>query len=138
MFISGINNTGDKLFGGVNETADKFITCVNDTDEKLFSCVYDTADKFFANVNDTADKTMLTIPACLDLKMKNKQNSIYYSKVHPSKPFNKYEKNVHLKIFPLLSPVSFTPLINIYSRILPQIFEKIRKGTLRGRGDTDL
>jgi hypothetical protein len=25
MFISGINDTGDKLFGGVNDTADKFI-----------------------------------------------------------------------------------------------------------------
>ncbi len=25
MFISGVNDTGDKLFGGVNDTADKFI-----------------------------------------------------------------------------------------------------------------
>jgi hypothetical protein len=25
MFISGGNDTGDKLFGGVNNTADKFI-----------------------------------------------------------------------------------------------------------------
>jgi hypothetical protein len=29
--------------------------------------------KFFTGVNDTADKTVLTITACLDLKMKNKQ-----------------------------------------------------------------
>jgi hypothetical protein len=25
MFISGVNETSDKLFGGVNNTADKFI-----------------------------------------------------------------------------------------------------------------
>jgi hypothetical protein len=30
MFISGVNDTGDKLFGGVNNNADKFITGVND------------------------------------------------------------------------------------------------------------
>ncbi len=24
MFISGVNDTGDKLFGGVNDTGDKF------------------------------------------------------------------------------------------------------------------
>ncbi len=29
MFISGVNDTGDKLFGGVNDTADKFIAGVN-------------------------------------------------------------------------------------------------------------
>jgi hypothetical protein len=48
MFISGVNNTGDKLFGGVNNTADKFITSVN-------------------------EKTVLSILASLHLKMKNKQ-----------------------------------------------------------------
>ncbi len=31
MFISGFNNTHDKLFGCVNDTADKFITGVNNT-----------------------------------------------------------------------------------------------------------
>ncbi len=31
MFISGVNDTGDKLFGGVNDTADKFIGGVLDT-----------------------------------------------------------------------------------------------------------
>ncbi len=31
MLISGINDTGDKLFGGVNDTADKFIGGVIDT-----------------------------------------------------------------------------------------------------------
>jgi hypothetical protein len=46
---------------------------IQNTVEKLFSGVNDTADKFFSSVNDTADKTVLTIPACLDLKMKNKQ-----------------------------------------------------------------
>ncbi len=31
MFISGVNDTADKLFGVANDTADKFITSVNDT-----------------------------------------------------------------------------------------------------------
>ncbi len=31
MFISGVNDTGDKLFSGVNDTAHKFIGCVIDT-----------------------------------------------------------------------------------------------------------
>ncbi len=31
MFITGVNDTGDKLFGGVNDTADKFIGGVVDT-----------------------------------------------------------------------------------------------------------
>ncbi len=31
MFISGVNDTGDKLFGGDNDTADKFIGGVIDT-----------------------------------------------------------------------------------------------------------
>jgi hypothetical protein len=31
MFISGVNDNGDKLFGGANYTANKFITGVNDT-----------------------------------------------------------------------------------------------------------
>ncbi len=31
MFISGVNDTGDKLFGGVNDTTDKFFVGVNDT-----------------------------------------------------------------------------------------------------------
>ncbi len=52
----------------------KFIAGVNNTTEKkLFIGVSDAVDKFFAGVNDTADKTVLTITACLDLKMKNKQ-----------------------------------------------------------------
>jgi hypothetical protein len=33
----------------------KFITGVNDTDEKLFTIVNNTADKFFCGVNDTGD-----------------------------------------------------------------------------------
>ncbi len=35
--------------------------------------VNDTGDKLFTGVNDTDYKIVLTIPACLDLKMKNKQ-----------------------------------------------------------------
>jgi hypothetical protein len=45
----------------------------------LFPGVVDTGQKYpknlkiFPGVNDTADKTVLTIPACLGLKIKNKQ-----------------------------------------------------------------
>ncbi len=46
---------------------------MNDTAEKLFSGINDATDKCFASVNDTADKTVLTIPACIDMKIKNKQ-----------------------------------------------------------------
>jgi hypothetical protein len=35
--------------------------------------VYNTAVEFFAGVVDTSDKTVLTIPACLGLKMKTKK-----------------------------------------------------------------
>jgi hypothetical protein len=35
--------------------------------------VNDTSDTLFTGVNDTGDKTVLTIPACLGLKMKTKQ-----------------------------------------------------------------
>jgi hypothetical protein len=89
-FFAGINETGEQLspvtttpaitfFPGVVDTGEKyskilkFFTGVNNTAKKLFSGVNDIADKYFAGVNDTANKTVLTIPACLDLKMKNKQ-----------------------------------------------------------------
>jgi hypothetical protein len=32
MFNSGVNDTGDKLFGGVNDTGDKFFGGVNTGD----------------------------------------------------------------------------------------------------------
>ncbi len=60
--------------------------------------VVDTADKFITGVNDTGDNsllwTVLTIPTCLDLKMKISKNSIYEykSKVQSSKLLTKYEK----------------------------------------------
>jgi len=31
MFITGVNDTGDKLFRGVNDTGEEFIAGVNDT-----------------------------------------------------------------------------------------------------------
>ena len=43
MFITGVNDTGDKLFSSVN------------TAEKLFTGVNDTADKFFGGVSDTGN-----------------------------------------------------------------------------------
>jgi hypothetical protein len=73
MFITSVNNTGDKLFSGVNDTGEQFIfpgvvdtvqkktkslkliAGVNDTAKKLFTGVNDTADKFFGSVSDTGD-----------------------------------------------------------------------------------
>jgi hypothetical protein len=52
----------------------KFIAGVNNTAEKFFTGVNNTADKFFGSVSDTGDKRVLPILACLQLKMKNKQN----------------------------------------------------------------
>ncbi len=42
-----------KIRGDIRELM--FITGVNDTGEKLFSCVNDTGEKFIAGVNDTGD-----------------------------------------------------------------------------------
>ncbi len=67
-FFHGVVDTSQK-----NAKSLKFITVVNDTAEKLFSGVNDTANKFFASFSDIADKTVLTILACIDLKMKNKK-----------------------------------------------------------------
>jgi len=35
MFITGVNDTGEKLFSGVNDTGEKFIAGVVDTGDKL-------------------------------------------------------------------------------------------------------
>jgi hypothetical protein len=40
MFISGVNDTSDKLFGDVNDTAYKFITGVNDTSDYSLSRIF--------------------------------------------------------------------------------------------------
>jgi hypothetical protein len=94
--IAGDNDTCDKFFASINDTGEQislvtmtpvitFFPGVIDTgqkiqkskiycwSQKLFSGVNNIADKFFSGVNDTSDKTVLTIPACLYLKMKNKQ-----------------------------------------------------------------
>jgi hypothetical protein len=42
--------------------------------KKLFSGVNDTGDKFFGGVSDTGDQRVLPLLACLQLKMKSKQN----------------------------------------------------------------
>jgi hypothetical protein len=61
-----------------------FFPGVVDTGQK-----YSKSLKVIASVNDTDEK----------LKMKKSKNSIYNSKVHPSKLLTKYEKKLHLKIF---------------------------------------
>ncbi len=88
--IADVNDTCKQFFGGDIDAGDKivprchwywseitkkhkFIAGVNDTAENLFTGVNDAADKFFPSGNDTSDKTVLTIPACLGLKMKTKQ-----------------------------------------------------------------
>ena len=35
MFITGVNDIGDKLLSGVNDTGEKFIAGVVDTDEQF-------------------------------------------------------------------------------------------------------
>jgi hypothetical protein len=35
MFVTGVNDTGDKLFSGVNDTGKKFIAGVDDTGEQF-------------------------------------------------------------------------------------------------------
>ncbi len=66
-FFPGVVDTGQKYPKILN-----FIAGVKDTAKKLFTGVNNTVDKFFTGVNDTADKTVLTLPACLDLKIKKK------------------------------------------------------------------
>jgi hypothetical protein len=65
-FFPGVVDTGQKYPKSLKSIAGN-----NDTAKKLFTGVNKTANKFFDGVNDTAHKTVLTIPACLDLKMKN-------------------------------------------------------------------
>ncbi len=63
-FFPGVVDTGQKKTKNI-----KFITGVNDTTEKLFSGVNDAADKFIGGVVDTGDKRDLPILACLHLKI---------------------------------------------------------------------
>ncbi len=78
-FFAGINDTGEQLSPVTTTPAITIFPGVVDTDQKypksikFIAGVNDTADKIIADVSDTANKTVLTVPACLDLKMKNKQ-----------------------------------------------------------------
>jgi len=84
------DNTCDKFFASDNDTVENiFPRCcwywseiskkpkiyrrLQRHRQKLFTGANETTNKFFDGVNDTADETKLTIPACLDLKIKNKQ-----------------------------------------------------------------
>jgi hypothetical protein len=40
MFVSGVNDTGDKLFGGVNDTAEQFIAGVVDNGDLSSSRIF--------------------------------------------------------------------------------------------------
>jgi hypothetical protein len=54
MFISGVNDTGDKLFGSAKDTADKFINLHHGF--SLIGGVVDTGAKFNSGVIDTSEK----------------------------------------------------------------------------------
>jgi hypothetical protein len=62
MFITCVNDTGDKLFTGVNNTGDNFspvsTTPVNNPCHgfSVIAGVVDTGDKFLTGDNDTGDK----------------------------------------------------------------------------------
>ncbi len=83
-FAASINDTGEQILSVPMTPAITFFPGVIDAGQKiqkskiycrlqkLFSGVNNIAEKFFSGVNDTSDKTVLTIPACLYLKMKNK------------------------------------------------------------------
>jgi hypothetical protein len=62
MFISGVNDPADKLFGGANDTADK-LSLVSMTPVinlchgfSVISSVIDTSKKFISGVVDTAEQ----------------------------------------------------------------------------------
>jgi hypothetical protein len=60
-FITGVNNTSDKLFTSVNNIGNKFIASVKDTTPTINPChgfsviasVVDTGDKFIGGDNNT-------------------------------------------------------------------------------------
>jgi hypothetical protein len=56
MFISGVNNSCDQLFGGANDTTDKFLTGVNDTMDKSLSRI-----SVIGDVLDTCDNLSLVL-----------------------------------------------------------------------------
>jgi hypothetical protein len=64
MFITGVNDTGDKLFSGVNDNGEKFIAGVIDTGEQFI---------FHRCRSYRSEKKSLNLPilACLHIKMKN-------------------------------------------------------------------
>jgi hypothetical protein len=56
MFITGVNDTGEKLFSGVNETGEKFIGF------SVIAGVVDTGDKFNVDAGDQLS-AVTTTPA---------------------------------------------------------------------------
>ncbi len=71
MFISSVNDNGDKFIGGVVDTEKQFFDCVNSVNFRLFgyfwlvlmtpeknviASVKDTSDKFITGVNDTSEQ----------------------------------------------------------------------------------
>jgi hypothetical protein len=65
MFISGVNDPGNKLFGGVNDTTNK-LSLVSMTPAinlchgfSVISSVVDTSNKFITGAVDTAEQLSL-------------------------------------------------------------------------------
>jgi hypothetical protein len=79
MFITGVNDTSDKLFTGVNDTGDKFIVGDNFLTPSSNPChrfsviagVVDTGNKFLTGINDTGEQLsrVTTTPAITLLPM---------------------------------------------------------------------
>ncbi len=78
----------------------------------------------FGDVNDTGDQKVLPVLACLHLKMKNKQNSIFRCKVHSTKIFTKNEQIFYLKFFYFIAVVVDTADKHSFAIILHEFLKK--------------
>ncbi len=59
MFITGVKDTGEKLFSGVNDTGEKFIAGVNGF--SVIAGVVDTGDKFIIDTGDLLSAVTTTL-----------------------------------------------------------------------------
>ncbi len=71
MFITGVNDTGQKLFSGVNDTGEKFMTpAINPCCEFVIAGVADTGDKFITCVIDIDDQlSAVTMTPAINLSL---------------------------------------------------------------------
>jgi hypothetical protein len=74
MFITGVNNTSDKLFTGVNNTGNNpchifsMIVGFIDTGDKFLTCDNDTGNKFITGDNNTGEQlSPVTVTPAINL-----------------------------------------------------------------------